>query len=329
MKYTVDVIVPCYRYGKYLRQCVESVTNQSEVESRVLIIDDASPDDTSEVAEELTRDYENVQFYKHPANKGHIATYNEGIEWTSAQSYLLLSADDYLLPGSLGRAARLLADNPGVGFAFGSATVLFEDGSTENVNPLLGKRRITDSKSVVDGSTFVVMSGARNIVPTPTAVIRTALQKQVGGYLQHLPHSADMEMWMRLATHASVGFINDYQAVYRRHTSNMSLAYAEENILLDFGERRRVLEIFYERQSPTGNSTSVRRALSRDLAIQAIKEASSAFNHGKIELSREILKFAIDLYPNCRQSLPWLKLSMKQAVGENNWRALATVRKLF
>ncbi len=45
----VDVIVPCYRYGHFLRECVESVLEQ-EVNVRVLIIDDASPDDTAEVA---------------------------------------------------------------------------------------------------------------------------------------------------------------------------------------------------------------------------------------------------------------------------------------
>ena len=44
------MIVPCYRYGHYLRQCVESVLSQSHGDLRVLIIDDASPDHTEEVA---------------------------------------------------------------------------------------------------------------------------------------------------------------------------------------------------------------------------------------------------------------------------------------
>ena len=50
---SVDVVVPCYRYGHYLRQCVQSVLDQSVRDVRVLILDDASPDDTEEVGRAL------------------------------------------------------------------------------------------------------------------------------------------------------------------------------------------------------------------------------------------------------------------------------------
>ena len=43
---SVDVIVPCYRYAHFLRECVESILSQSIGNVRVLIIDDASPDKT-------------------------------------------------------------------------------------------------------------------------------------------------------------------------------------------------------------------------------------------------------------------------------------------
>src|SRR5579862_146798 len=116
---SVDVIVPCYRYGHFLRGCVESVLPQSGVQVRVLIIDDASPDDTAEVAAALARDNPQVSVISHLSNRGHIATYNEGIDWASADYLLLLSADDYLLPGALMRATALMDKYPGVAFAFG------------------------------------------------------------------------------------------------------------------------------------------------------------------------------------------------------------------
>jgi len=53
---TVDVIVPCYNYGCFLRECVESVLTQSLQTVRVLIIDDASGDKTPIVADELMRE---------------------------------------------------------------------------------------------------------------------------------------------------------------------------------------------------------------------------------------------------------------------------------
>src|SRR5881227_754343 len=109
---SIDVIVPCYRYGRYLRKCVRSVLGQGLPGTRVLVIDDSSPDDTAEVAAALCAEDERVHLIRHPVNKGHIATYNEGIEWANARYLLLLSADDFVLPGALVRAAALLDEHP-------------------------------------------------------------------------------------------------------------------------------------------------------------------------------------------------------------------------
>lgn len=65
VKSSVDVVVPCYRYGHFLRQCVESVLSQASVDVRVLIIDDASPDNTAEVASALASMDPRVYFVRH------------------------------------------------------------------------------------------------------------------------------------------------------------------------------------------------------------------------------------------------------------------------
>ena len=82
---TVDVVIPCYKYGRYLRRCVESVVQQRDASVRILILDDASPDDSAEVGEALADEYSQVEFRRHVINAGHIATYNEGlIGWSTA-----------------------------------------------------------------------------------------------------------------------------------------------------------------------------------------------------------------------------------------------------
>ena len=48
---SISVVIPCYNYGHFLEECVASVLDDQEgVDVRVLIIDDASPDDSAEVA---------------------------------------------------------------------------------------------------------------------------------------------------------------------------------------------------------------------------------------------------------------------------------------
>src|SRR5437868_6552354 len=111
---SVSVFVPCYKYAHYLRACVTSILTQPDVDVRVLILDDCSPDNTPEVARQLVREDSRVEYRRHPTNRGHIETYNEGIEWTSGDYCLLLSADDMLAPGALARAARVMDDHPEV-----------------------------------------------------------------------------------------------------------------------------------------------------------------------------------------------------------------------
>src|SRR5215469_4984355 len=206
---SVDVFVPCYRYGHFLRECVESVLSQSGVSVRVLIIDDASPDSTAEVAATLVSEDPRVRFIRHIENKGHIATYNEGIEWASADYMLLLSADDYLLPGALKRAADLMDAYPEVGFTFGNVIELSASGREMPTKKIVYATNNSDI-CILEGRDFIELSGADNLVATCSAIVRTELQKRVGGYRHDLPHTGDMEMWLRFAAHASVGFVSAY-----------------------------------------------------------------------------------------------------------------------
>src|SRR5437016_876838 len=104
---SVDVVVPCYNYGRFLRQCVGSVLAQEGVDVRVLVIDDCSSDHTPEVGRALAAADPRVEYRRHPVNRGHHPTYNEGLAWASADYCLLLSADDLLTRGALARAARV------------------------------------------------------------------------------------------------------------------------------------------------------------------------------------------------------------------------------
>ena len=104
----IDVVVPSYNYAQFLTRCVSSILDQQDINVRVLIIDDASSDDTPQVGQRLAALDPHVEFRRHEVNCGPIATYNEGLlGWASAK-YSLLSADDMLAPAALARATRLM-----------------------------------------------------------------------------------------------------------------------------------------------------------------------------------------------------------------------------
>ena len=96
----VDIIVPCYNYGRFLKACLGSVLDQPRYQGRALIIDDCSTDDWLDVARTIATEDPRVQVVAHTVNQGHIALYNEGIEWLAANYMLLLSSENMLAPAS-------------------------------------------------------------------------------------------------------------------------------------------------------------------------------------------------------------------------------------
>lgn len=214
----VSVVIPCYNYGRFLRQCVESVTrDQPGIELEVIIVDDKSTDDSLEVARAIQEADKRVRVIAHERNKGHIATYNDGLDAVTGEFVLLLSADDLVTPGALTRAAELLAAETSVGLVYGNAIHFSADlppsrGETKNWIIWLG----------IDWLHFRCHSGY-NVVASPEVVMRTSVLRAIGGYRADLPHAGDFEMWLRTSAVSDVGYLTGVdQAYYRNHTVNMS-----------------------------------------------------------------------------------------------------------
>jgi glycosyltransferase involved in cell wall biosynthesis len=216
---TVSVIVPCHNYGEFLAQCVESLVGQSGVETQVLIIDDASTDESPRVAAELAARYPNVEARLHAENQGHIATYNEGVTWATGDYLVLLSADDLLVDGALERAVSVMEAHPNVGLTYGR-TRGFSGPPPTDVGEVVDPRiELTNGRDWFEG----VCADGENPIAAPEAVVRTSVHHHVGGYDPRLPHSADLELWLRVAVHSDVARIYGSHALKRSHGSSMQV----------------------------------------------------------------------------------------------------------
>ena len=148
-----------------------------------------------------------------------------------------------------------------------------------------------------------------------------------------MPHAGDMEMWLRFAAHASVGFIFAYQGVYRRHSANMSAAYyfvsdgrhiyTKNGRLAELQQRKLAFDFFSEHCNDVmpGREHLCRR-LYRQLSESAVSEASAAFNDGEMEESRQLSDFALAVCPEIKSSSAWVKLTCKRWMGARTWRAV-------
>ena len=316
----VDVIVPCYKYGHYLGQCVESVLSQSHQDLRVLIIDDCSPDHTEEVARALVARDGRVTYRRHRANRGHIATYNEGLDWTDGDYVLLLSADDLLTPGSLRRAVGLLDGNPELGMSHGRGIIF-----TGEVPSLPYETGGSLDSTILSSESFIesFCQAGTNRVITPTAVVRTWLQKRLGGYRADLPHTCDMEMWMRIAAHSRIGFIENAQAYYRKHANNMSNYY--QAVLALQQDKLAFRALFDQHGRSIPDAARLRELANHRIAEKAFWMAYHAFDDNDVATSRALLGFAALTSPVVKTWRSYSRLRLKLALGSRVWDVIRPV----
>jgi glycosyltransferase involved in cell wall biosynthesis len=277
------------------------------------VIDDASTDDSAEVAAKIAAIDPRVQVEVHAANAGNIATYNEGLlEWADGDYTVLLSADDRLVPGALRRATDLLDAHPRVGFAYGHP-VHFEHGM-----PLPTARTNVRGWSVWPGHWWLErrFRDSHSCITSPEVVVRTSLQKKVGGYDPLLMHAGDTEMWLRMAANADVGYVRGVdQAFYRVHAKNMTKSRTQ---LVDLRQRRLAYESVLERCADRlPDAARLSDLVHRKLAWEALWNAARAYDRrrtGQISVD-DLVAFAFDCWPAAARLPVYRGLRLRQQIG--------------
>ncbi|WP_165435169.1 glycosyltransferase [Bradyrhizobium sp. Leo121] len=316
----VDIVVPCYNYGRFLEACVGSVLRQSVADLRVLIIDDASSDNSLSVARKLARDDSRVTVVAHEQNKGHIGTYNEGIAWASADYFLLLSADDLLVAGALERAVEVMDKNPDIVLTHGECVNWNDDSPIPNIEP---KQNYTWARQELLEE---MCATATNFVWTPTAIARTSTQKAIGGYRASLPHSGDMEMWLRFAASGSVARIHAVQAIYRRHSTAMSNAYFAE-IISDYRQCQLAFESFFDEYGDRlGTSRDLKGSARRALAERIFHRGIGRLRRGRFNDGLGLMREAMAMDRRLRYLPPLWRLLKVPGEGGRQW-ALSVIRR--
>jgi glycosyltransferase involved in cell wall biosynthesis len=308
-----SVVVPCYNYAHYLPACVESILSQG-VRVQVLIIDDCSTDDTPRVGADLAKD-SRVTFIRHEVNQGHIKTYNEGLGLATGDYTALISSDDLLTPGALKRAQAVLDEYPDVGMVYGHS-LYFQ--SNDDLPPVrTGQPRL----DIWKGRDWIVerCKTATSCISSPEVVVRTSLQKKLGGYWADLPHTGDLEMWLRFAAHGSVAYLAGVdQAYYRRHAASMQ-ATTFNTSLADLVQRKAAFDaVFDNHGSAIPGAEKLRRQTHRALAKEALWIACWSYDRRRLDRVSvdDLESFAVKTYPNARSLSEYRGLKWRRRIGE-------------
>ncbi len=124
----ISVIIPVYQAEPYVRQAVESAMIQPET-GEVILVEDASPDNSLEVCEALAQEHGSVRLLRHPDGKNHGAgaSRNLGIQHARCDYVAFLDADDYYLPGRFSIARDLFHAQPHIDGVYEAIGTHFEN----------------------------------------------------------------------------------------------------------------------------------------------------------------------------------------------------------
>lgn len=208
----VSVIIPTYNYGNFLVACVNSVFRQSEKHIEVIIVDDGSTDNTSDVV----KSFKSRVTYVLQENKGVSAARNTGLKHASGDFVQFLDSDDLLGVDAVSTKVNFLRQNPSVSVAI-SPNRLFSSLTAD------GKPKINGCWSLHRRNLDIHLAHF-NIAPPHAFLIRRTAVEQVGYFDESLSGCEDYDYWLRAA---ALGYIPHYcgegtAVYYRRHPTSLS-----------------------------------------------------------------------------------------------------------
>lgn len=115
-----SIIIPVYNVEKYIERCLESVINQTVKPFEVILVDDGSEDDSSEICKKISKKYEFIKYYQ-KENGGLSDARNFGLLRATGDYIIFLDSDDTIENDTIRILTSTLKDNKEVEIIIGNA----------------------------------------------------------------------------------------------------------------------------------------------------------------------------------------------------------------
>ena len=193
----ITVAVPSYNHAAFIEQAIRSVLNQEIRDLEIIVIDDASTDNTADIAEALSREDARVQVYRNERNLGPSGASHRYLELARGKYLCTLPSDDFFAPGKLKAQIDVLERNPNTAIVATKASCVNESGQ-----PLEGKQHFAShlfdyrQRSRFEWLRYFFNVG--NCICASSVMVRTDIFKQYKPDLRLL-NLQDYDCWVRIA----------------------------------------------------------------------------------------------------------------------------------
>lgn len=213
----VSVLLPVYNEGEYLVEAIESIINQTYQNLELIIIDDASTDNTLEIIKKYAAINCTIKVLKMKKNKGKATCLNWGLKRVQGKYVFEMDGDDWVEPAALAELVRFAERQPEDVVYFYTDRRVYRQNNGE-----LKFRHI--SKGVPFVNKYKMLSTLKAFGPR---FIRTFALKNIGGWPTNYPSNGrlfeDFALVVRLLDEYKFAYLPKVLYNIRQHGENISL----------------------------------------------------------------------------------------------------------
>jgi glycosyltransferase involved in cell wall biosynthesis len=208
----VSVCVPAYRAAPFIGATIESVLVQTCDSWELIVVDDASPDDTFAVASRYASD-PRVRLDRNEHNFGPVGNWNRVVALATGQYVKVLCDDDVLYPTCLARQVTALDAHPSAGLAGSRRDIIDQDGRT-----VIAGRGLAGMEGLVPGRQAMkrmLETGTTPLGEPSVVLFRAEALREAGPFRDRYATLADVDMYARVLRDWDAVAIDDTLAAFR------------------------------------------------------------------------------------------------------------------
>ncbi len=182
----ISILLPVYNSEKYIKDCLNSIFNQTFTNWELIIIDDGSNDTSIDIIKSLLPLFKNNVVLLQLSHHGLPYCLNYGVTYAKGEYVARIDADDIMLPTRLAKQIDFLSSNPQIGILGTNAYEINENGEPFSIL----------TKPQFDAA---IKQAFKNDCPIihPSVMIKKALLIEYP-YNENYPSPEDFELWIRL-----------------------------------------------------------------------------------------------------------------------------------
>jgi glycosyltransferase involved in cell wall biosynthesis len=195
---TLSAIMPNYNHGRYIGRAIDALLSQERVPDEIIIVDDASTDDSLAVIQALAAKSSRIVIVSQPVNMGTNAALRAGLQRATGRYLVLVGADDWVLPGFCGLGMRMLTMHPDAGLFCGDTVLVDgETGRTIGYRPPARPRYRAGAVSAAECRQLLARMD--NFIHTGGTIFRRDAIEAAGGLDDRLGTFADGYLTRKIA----------------------------------------------------------------------------------------------------------------------------------